>query len=920
MAFQSCGRKLRIGHRWMSVALLAVVVSLSPTVTAQADEDSVYYCDGKAITLEAMTNQVTIEMKSAADRDKVAAALAERGMPTMLLPTLNSVHGRLRVLPVPNVSEDLLEELRGVEGVRKAYRAYREVKTGHTQLATDRIVVRFRDDLSHANINAFLAAKGIAKVRQLTGLGKTYIVEALDPQRSAVKLAAQLYRDERTRYCHPDFILEHKPLQFTDTYYDLQWHLNNTGQSGATVDADVDWPEAYSIVSALVSPNPIRIAILDDSVQKTHEDYASAWYTGFDFTDFDDDPSPGFFFDDHGTAVTGVAVARANNGIGVVGAAPNASLIGMRWGLTFADDADAFLFASSNGAGVINNSWGPSQNDLPVPDVIRDAVQNVTSNGRSGKGMVVVFAAGNDPWPIPLSNSFAAQPEVIAIGGSTSNDTRVSYSAYGEALEVLAPTWDTTTLGIVTTDVMDDPNLGLPTRGYNEDGFNWAIGLADLPDGSYSQWFNGTSASAPLATGVIGLVLRANNNLTSEQVRRVLQHSADQISPVQANYDPVTGKSEFYGYGRINAQRAVQAALTAAGGSTWPPPVENLQTFGTSTITLSWDPPTLRDPNEEDIRSVLVVQSTSEITWTPSGMREGETPEDYPVGGPPVAANVEVVQNELTTEYKDAEPPTGTLHFAVFVRNDKNRWSWGRKVSTAISTKSAPKASAYATPHVGRAPLDVTFSGGAVDPDEENFLFFYDWDFGELQEPNDPNDSTGQTVAHTYNTPGTYMAELTVTDNPDPNDPNGLSGRASVMIEVLPETTKPLTVSIVPPTESEGFAPLTVLLRASTPTGIEIDQYQWDFGDGTSAFGAPVEHTYVEPGAYAVTLTVTTEDGRSASASLAISVWGSGNSQTGKETPEATGALLPGMCAFATPALIGAMVVWSLLSVRRRRR
>ncbi len=902
---------IRIAPCWgAGGVVIGILAVLGSAGIVSADDAPVYYCNGKAIALEEVDDQVTVVMSADADRSTVAAELAERGMPTMIPPSRGSIRSGYRLVPVRAADADTMAQIRAVGGIGQVRRLYREPVSGRNRIVTDRVVVRFMPGLGRAEVDACLAAHGVRRIRQIEGLTDVYLVQVIDAAGDAVRRAAALYQDNRTVYCHPDFLADIHPaqVQIADEFYGQQWHLNNTGQLGAKSDADVDWAEAWAEVAGLQGLQEVIIAVHDDGVQTDHEDLAAAYLLGSDIWEGDADPSPGFSDDNHGTAVAGVAVARLN-GIGVVGAAPTARLVAIRqaYGLsTDADWAEGFLFALSKGVDIINNSWGGA---VEPPDVLREAIEAASSQGRNGRGMLITFSAGNEFGTVAFWNPIAGLPGVIAVGASNCFDRHSMYSNTGPELCVVAPSsgFATGTLGITTTDVEDD--AGLPTKGYNDGTGTDIYGYPDLANGDYSQNFGGTSSACPLTSGVIGLILGVGQGFHSEQVRRILEHTADQIDTTTGDYDSITGHSEMYGYGRVNAYQAVLAARESAaapvGGSyllTWPPPVSDLQITGTSTVNLSWKNPT-EEPNE--VASVMVVHSSiGAITWTPNGMRT-EAPEDYNVDDI-VAPGVQVVRNGLSQTYV-ADPGPGEHYYAVFVRNANNRWSWGRWVSSTLGTKSAPKASVSALPRIGSAPLTVDFTGGAIDIDRENVDFTYSWDFGDGASASGP-----QGISHKYSTPGTYMAKLTVKDDFE------LTGTAMVRIQVLPEATDPPTASITL-LPGDGEAPHTVIL--SGPLSSNIKQWAWDFGDGYVAQGQTVEHTYRYAGAYAITLEVTDDKGATAKAAVAVSVWAPAptSTGTGNQTPTEDG-LLNGACGFAGGTLLLAMMLgWTLLHTRRRR-
>jgi subtilisin family serine protease len=139
--------------------------------------------------------------------------------------------------------------------------------------------------------------------------------------------------------------------------------------------------------------------------------------------------------------------------------------------------------------------------------------------------------------PVGLSYP-AAYSEAIAVGASTSFDCSAPYSQFGSDLDLVAPSnGGDLTAAIVTTD---------------------RTGPAGYAPRDYFWGFGGTSSAAPLVAGVAGLVLSRNPGLTATQVREILEKSADKVNPDLAAYD-ASGHSDRYGYGRIDAQRALSS-------------------------------------------------------------------------------------------------------------------------------------------------------------------------------------------------------------------------------------------------------------------------------------------------------------------------------------------------------------------------
>jgi PKD repeat protein len=174
---------------------------------------------------------------------------------------------------------------------------------------------------------------------------------------------------------------------------------------------------------------------------------------------------------------------------------------------------------------------------------------------------------------------------------------------------------------------------------------------------------------------------------------------------------------------------------------------------------------------------------------------------------------------------------------------------------------NAPTANFTFSPQSGHAPLDVTFdASGSSDPDGN--ITSYHWNFG------DGLSGSGQTIVHSYEIPGQYTVQLTVTDN------DGKTGSTShtVIVEV---PNKPPTAGFTF-SPLKGLYPLTVTFDASASfdTDGQVVQYEWDFGSEQTGSGRVVTYTFMEKGLYTVILTVYDDDGDSASASGTVEVLG----------------------------------------------
>jgi subtilisin-like proprotein convertase family protein len=148
------------------------------------------------------------------------------------------------------------------------------------------------------------------------------------------------------------------------------------------------------------------------------------------------------------------------------------------------------------------------------------------------------------------NDGYASYPKVIAVAACNDRGKKSAYSDFGQAVWCAFPSnnyYPSLTRGIWTTDRMGK-------EGYN-------IGDTRQGDaaGNYTNSFGGTSSACPGAAGVAALVLGRNPNLRWEQVKDILRQACDRIDTAGGQYD-ASGHSPFYGYGRLNARRAVELA------------------------------------------------------------------------------------------------------------------------------------------------------------------------------------------------------------------------------------------------------------------------------------------------------------------------------------------------------------------------
>ncbi|MEH2418172.1 S8 family serine peptidase [Nostoc sp.] len=423
---------------------------------------------------------------------------------------------------------------------------------------TENLFVKFHNEEELTVCQEVLGRYGLTIKRQLEYARNAYFVNAPTNTGIAIfDIAERLLNEESVDLCHPELVRESRQRQV----FPQQWHLKQTTINGKVINAHANVEAAWKLSDGTGT----IIAIIDDGVDLEHEEFRSSGkiVAPRDVTRKTDNPRPGND-NNHGTSCAGVACANGN--FGASGVAPGAKLMPIRLAsaLGSQDEADAFVWAAENGADVISCSWGPADgvwfepNDplhnqkVPLPDSTRLAMEFAINKGRNGKGCVILFAAGNGNESVD-NDGYASYQKVIAVAACNDFGTRSAYSDFGQAVWCAFPSNNgdsSQTPGIWTSDRSD-------VLGYNSGNRN----LGDVP-GNYTNQFGGTSSACPGAAGVVALIIARNPNLRWDEVRDIIKRSSDRIDPSGGKYD-ANGRSPFYGYGRMNALKAVELAKPA---------------------------------------------------------------------------------------------------------------------------------------------------------------------------------------------------------------------------------------------------------------------------------------------------------------------------------------------------------------------
>lgn len=545
--------------------------------------------EGQLVQLVEAPDLVVVRTQSGKSLADINLSEASREAATALSPVAAFPEADVVVYKILEAKRSLVKTMRNTirklfkkePNIRFAGRVLKDAQTGTIYVYTENFFVKFKDEISPERCEAILKEQKLEISEKLTFATNAYFAKA--PEGTGLdifKIAEILIELPEMEYCHPELVQEKR----YKAVHPMQWHLINTKINGSTIEQNVQAEAAWKISRG----QGTTIAVIDDGVDIDHPEFNQSGkvVAPRDTIRNTDDPRPRGFGDNHGTACAGVACAA---GIGKAnGVAPDAKLMPIRsGGLGSMAEAKAFAWAADNGADVISCSWGPADGDwsnpndpihqvnFPLPDSARLAIDYALKNGRKGKGCVIVWAAGNGNESVDL-DGYAAYTPIIAVAACNDRGKRSVYSDFGKAIwcafpsnDIFAPNLEPTrplTPGIWTTDRMGG-------RGYNVGVTNAENTIGDK-EGNYTATFGGTSSACPGVAGVAALMLSANPELSASQVKTLIKSACDKIDSSGGNYD-VQGHSQLYGYGRINALKAVQIAKDS--GTT---PLEDLNISG----------------------------------------------------------------------------------------------------------------------------------------------------------------------------------------------------------------------------------------------------------------------------------------------------------------------------------------------------
>jgi subtilisin family serine protease len=501
------------------------------------------------------------------------------------------------------------------------HHGYEFFDSGDEFLISDRVYVVFANGTSTNDIDALARKYGLFIYEQFsqyeyvfqltnhTGMNPVKLVVQLTEKEDCVELAENDLNHRVKR-------LENISIPNDDDYL-KQWHLHNRSmEPHFDSRSSSRCEEAWQLIGNY-GDQDVVIGITDDGCLLNHPDFNSpnkfagwGFFHGNDLIRREDGANPGKMYqtgNNHGTSCAGVAAAELDGKM-TVGAAPGCKLLPIKWvisgGYLYIGDTRErkALNYLADKVDIISNSWGRSPHFNAGSGVLRKIRSLQTTGGRRNKGIVFLWAAGNENRPINYSgnidvpytngiemqgnapvwvgvetsktftNNRAGEPNVIHVAALGSTAQRSHYSNYGPGIDICAPSSNSHAyyrmriqgLRIVTT-TGETPFVSLK--------------------------FGGTSSATPLVAGITALVISANPNLNALEVIEILKKTASKNlnmtgypKTLPAVYDPDTSwdvspippfdkgdfidiKSPFgtwspwFGHGKVDAAAAAQEAL-----------------------------------------------------------------------------------------------------------------------------------------------------------------------------------------------------------------------------------------------------------------------------------------------------------------------------------------------------------------------
>lgn len=410
--------------------------------------------------------------------------------------------------------EDIGRDLSLQKSLDEAYKTYSFAKNKKKSYVDGEVIVKFKSEKINLKsdlgpVESYLFEKN----NSLEGKGqvKDLNIQLFKSKKTTDELIFELKSNSDVEYVQPNYIYEPSSINANDTYRNVLWGLDNTGQivsgTAGTADADIDAPEAWALTEG---NSGVIVAIIDSGVAYNHPDIsASMWdgsgcldengaylggcVHGYDFEDSDNIPLP--TNSSHGTHVAGTIGARKNNSTGIIGVAPLTNIMAIKTNFSSFQNVKSISFADYNGAKVINASWGGSYYDPALKEAIEsfDGIF-VAAAGNGGDDNV-----GDDNDITPMYPASFNSPNIISVAATDQYDNLATFSNYGDVVvDIGAPGVNIySTVGYeLFSEYFESVNVPSIGSKFTQSGSNtWGTRISD--DGSnkaifsdYAYWGN----------------------------------------------------------------------------------------------------------------------------------------------------------------------------------------------------------------------------------------------------------------------------------------------------------------------------------------------------------------------------------------------------------------------------------------------
>lgn len=557
----------------MRHAIIYIITSLIlvlSSVAGYSQTESYYGWDGELKELHPIEGEFSIILTRGDNNQGLWTHLQEE-IPSIRHKEISSKNGRLLYRISTDKRVDNIQELKNKVSKRKGLAhqiaAILPVFDGGSQVLVpdNTFMIKLKDISDIKKLNKLNGIHNVNIHKQYQSIPTMFALQ-LDGQanKDIFDIARLYFENLNAEWSAPNFYRNwEKSSSITDPYFGYQYYMSQ-------IKAQLAW-------DINTGDDQVIVAVVDDGVE-AHEDLpAGRILPGYAHDNGDEEPLGN---EAHGMAVAGI-IAASHNDDGIAGLAPEIEIIPVRiFGdrgqfVGDVDVSDAFDFAITNGADIINNSWGsdPTDTEFQESPGMNQFIEDHSDDH------LFIFSSGND-----IPGNAIAYPGyldgVFTVGAVDQSDDVQSYSSTGSELNLVAPS------GKISPEPSTDQCLGILDEYFtyelkgnvwtlDQDGadgvnpgdtgtedncrntYNWSMPQGvPTPHNGYSAHFGGTSAAAPQAAGVAALMLSIDPSLTIAEVQTILENTADEVSGMSGQ-----SFTNEYGHGRLNAYEAVKEAM-----------------------------------------------------------------------------------------------------------------------------------------------------------------------------------------------------------------------------------------------------------------------------------------------------------------------------------------------------------------------